>query len=297
MGKKKTKTTSNQQTSLTTTPTNPEWSTGLVSGLAGRVNDLSKADPYSFIAGPDALQTQAGAGAADLTPSANYGQASDIYSGLADGGPGAADIAGGISKFYNPYEQQVVDTSLADYDFGAGQSRGQAALDLANDTTFGGSGGSLYRSGLEGEILRGRGALSAGIRSDGFKTALGGATAQAQLAEQAAARQLQSRLGAAGGLASVGQAQGADERANIGLQANIGDILQKLAQQRAGAPLGLLGTQASLAGTLPLGMFTGQQANGTMSGTSTSKTSGASLGDWLGFFAANAQAAAAGAGG
>jgi hypothetical protein len=264
--KSKTKTTTNQQTHMTSTPNNPEWSTNLISGIAGQVGDLSRADPYSFVAGPDALQTQAGAGAAGLTTSPYFGEAADMF-GQA-GNAGAQDIAGNISAFYNPFEQRVVDTSLADFDYGAGQQNAQANLDLAGDTTFGGSSGALYKSALGGELARGRGALSAGIRSDGFKTALGGATSQAQLNEQA----LQRKLQGAAGIAGVGQAQGDQERANIGAQASMGDMLQQLAQRRATAPLSLLGTQASLAGGLPLGMFTGQTQDGTMNSNSTSKT-------------------------
>lgn len=264
--KSSSKSTTSQQTSLTQTPTNPEWVTSGLEGVGTQIAGLGSADPYSFVAGPDALQTQAGKGASGLTTSPNYGAATDMYT--AAGNAPAADIASGLAAFQNPWKKDVLDTSLADYDFGAGQSRGQSMLDLANDTTFGGSGGSIYRSGLEGEILRGRGALSAGINSDGFKTALSGATAQAQLAEQARQRQ----LSAAGGLASVGQAQGADERANIGTQATLGDMLQQLAQRRATAPLSLLGTQASLLSGLPLGLLQGQTQNGTMNSNSTSKT-------------------------
>lgn len=286
--KSKTSTTTNQQTHMTSTPNNPEWSTNLVSGLAGQIGDLSKADPYSFVAGPDALQTQAGAGAAGLTTSPYFGQAADMFG--AAGNAGAADIASGMAAFQNPWQKDVVDTSLADFDYGAGQQNAQANLDLAGDTTFGGSSGALYKSALGGELARGRGALSAGIRSDGFKTALGGATSQAQLQEQALQRQLQ----AAAGIAGVGQAQGADQRANIDQQSQMGDILRQIEAQKRMAPVAALGMQGSLTSGLPLNMFTGQTANGTMTGSGTSKTtqSGATLADWMAMAGQAAGAAA-----
>jgi hypothetical protein len=276
--KSKSSTTSNQQTTMTSTPTNPEWSTNLVSGLAGKIGStFDKLDPASLVAGADPLQQQAAAGAAGLSTSPNYGLASEMY-GQA-GNAGAQDIAGGMSAFYNPFEDRVVETSLADFDHGAGQQTAQANLDLAGDTTFGGSSGALYKSALGGELARGRGALSAGIRSDGFRTALGGATSQAQMNEQALVRQMQG----ASGLAGVAGMQGADARANIDQQSQMGEILRQIEAQKRLAPVTALGMQGSLTSGLPLNMFTGQNASGTMTGNSTSKTteSGATLADWM----------------
>jgi hypothetical protein len=53
----KKKTTQNSTT--VTTPTNPEWVTSGIQGQMGRINDLASADPFSFVAGPSALQRQA----------------------------------------------------------------------------------------------------------------------------------------------------------------------------------------------------------------------------------------------
>jgi hypothetical protein len=276
LSSKKSKQTTNQQTTMTSTPTNPEWVTNRVQGLSDRIGTtFSGLDPQSLVAGADPLQTQAAAGAAGMTTSPNYGLAADMYG--AAGNAGAQDIAGGMAAFQNPWQKDVLETSLADYDFGAGRQEGQANLDLAGDTTFGGSSGALYKSALGGELARGRGALSAGIRSDGFKTALGGATSQAQLNEQALAR----KLAGAGGLASVAGMQGADQRAINDQQMTMGDILRQIQQQRALAPATALGLEGSLTAGLPLNLFQGQNATGTMNGTSTSKSSGASLADWM----------------
>jgi hypothetical protein len=293
--KKKTKSTStmNQTMSGTSTPINPEWVTSGMQGLAAQTTKLAQSDPYSYVAGPDALQTQASQGASGLKVSPYYDEAAQGYK--AAGNEGAQSIAGEIPSFLNPYLKDVVDTSLADYDYGAGQSRGQSMLDLAGDTTFGGSSGSIYRSGLEGEILRGRGALSSNLRSGAYDKASQLAVQQAALREQALNRQMQG----AAGLASVGQAQGNDQRANVATQATIGDMLQQINQQRAQAPLTLQQFATENFAGLPLQLLQGQSTTGTMNGTQTgtTKTSGATLGDWLGFFANNAQSAAQMAGG
>lgn len=269
---KKTTTKTNQQTHMVQTPNNPEFVSKGIEGLAGQVTDLSKADPYSFVAGPDALQTQAAQGASALSSSPVQG----ILNGVATAGPQsvqAASLLDNLPAYMSPYTKDVVDASLADYDFGAGQQDAQARLDLGGDTTFGGSGGALYRSALGGQLARGRGTLSAGLRDQAFNTgaSLSGQDADrrqqasmsnASLAEQALARQ-----------AAAAQAMGSEGRANVDTQSQIGAILQQLAQTRAVAPLSLLGTQATLFGGLPLGLLQGQTQDGTMSGTSTSKTS------------------------
>ncbi|MFA6043614.1 MAG: hypothetical protein WC718_01405 [Phycisphaerales bacterium] len=282
MKKSKTKSTTNQTTHMTQTPNNPEWVTSGLQGIGGQINDLSKADPYSFVAGPDALQTQAGASAAGLTTSPNYGRATDILGGVASAGPStvqAGDIAGGISQFMNPYLKDVVDTSLADYNQGAGYTRAENKLSLAGDSTFGGSGGAIQTMLSNDAIDRGRGTLSAGLRSGAYDRAAALAAQQAQMQQQASLangqfneQALSRQGGAAVDMAGIGQAQGADQRSNISTQSSIGDMLQQLAQTRATAPLSLLGTQASLMSGLPLNLLNGQTQDGTMSGTSTSKT-------------------------
>src|SRR5439155_6316405 len=91
-----------------------------------------------------------------------------------------------INSYMNPYLDSVVKSSLADYDYSAGQQQAQDNLSLAGmDDTFGGSGGSLLRSMDNGQILRGRASLDSGLRSQGFNTALGAAQSDADRAQQA----------------------------------------------------------------------------------------------------------------
>jgi hypothetical protein len=303
--KKRSKQTTNQNTTATMTPTNPQWVTDSVQGLGGKITDTFKnLDPYSLVPGADPLQTQAATSAAGLTTSPNYGQATDILGRVAGAGPStvqAGDIQGGIAGFMNPYMKDVVDTSLADYNQGAGYTRAENKLALAGDTTFGGSGGAIQTMLSNDALDRGRGTLAAGLRSGAYDRAASLAAQQANMNQQASLasgqfnEQALSRQGdAATGMANIAGAQGTDTRANIGTQADVGAILRQIEAARRGAPVTALGAESSLIGGLPLDLFKGQNATGSLSGTDVKTTSGADLGDWLKMLAAGGLAVGTG---
>lgn len=284
LSNKKSTTKTTEQSHLVQTPTNPAYVESGLAGVTGKINDLTNADPYSFVAGPDALQTQAGTAAGGLTSGAGFGQAQDILGGVAGAGPNLAgapaSLLDNLQAYMSPYTKDVVDTSLADYDFGSGQTRAQNKLSLAGDTTFGGSGGAIQTSLSNDAIDRGRGTLSAGLHDQAFTTGANLSNQDAQRRQQASQfdaaqkdNDLQRQIAAALGLSGNASAQGQDARENIGTQASIGDMLQRLAQARATAPLSLLGSQAALYSGLPLGLLHGNVADGTSSGTSATKVS------------------------
>lgn len=278
----KTNSTSNTTTNLTQTPTNPAWVDSGLAGLGQQIGDLSKLDPYSLVAGPDALQTQAGTAAAGLTSSPNFGAASNMFTGVAGAATPhvqSASLLDGLSNYQNPYLNDVVNTTLTGFDDNAGRTRAQQQLDLANDSTFGGSGGSILRSLTEGQLAQQRAATEAGLRSDAFNTAAGlsnedaarrqaASVSNAGEADNALARMLAS----ATGLADIGTAQGADNRANIGTQASLGDMLRQIQQAHDMAPLTGAAAQAGLWNALPLNLLHGQTSNGTGSVQSTGTT-------------------------
>jgi hypothetical protein len=284
---KKSKTKTTQNTTSTMTPTNPQWVTDSVQGLGGRITDTFKGlDPYSLVPGADPLQTKAATSAAGLSTSPAYGQASDILGRVAGAGPStvqAGDIQGGIAGFMNPYLRDVVDTSLADYNQGAGYTRAENKLALAGDTTFGGSGGAIQTMLSNDALDRGRGTLAAGLRSGAYDRAASLAAQQANMNQQASLasgqfnEQALSRQGdAATGMANIAGAQGTDTRANIGLQADIGAILRQIEAERAKAPITALGAETSLIGGLPLDLFKGQNATGSLVGKSSTSEMGLS---------------------
>lgn len=80
-----------------------------------------------------------------------------------------------------------------------------------------------------------------------------------------------SRLFQAGqGLAGLGSQQGADQRANIALQGDLGAQLRQIAQSKAGADIALAGAQTGMFGSLPLNLFRGENSTGTMTKTESS---------------------------
>jgi hypothetical protein len=296
---KKSKSTTNETSHTVVTPTNPDWVTNPVQGLAGQIGDLSKLDPNSLVAGVDPLQNQARAWTSNLggflTPTfdqynANTNQArgliNDVY--RADAPQVSAARANGyVNDYLSPYLNDIVKSSLADYDFGAGQTQAQNRLALANDDTFGGSGGVIQTALSNDAITRGRANLAAGLRNQGYTTALGAAQSDAERAQQAAITnaQLQDttlarRLAAAGQLGTLAENQAGmglnfdtQNRNDAQAMATLGDSLRQIQQQQLQAPLSLLGTQTSLLNQLPLSLFHGQVQDGTGNSTTTTKSS------------------------
>ena len=160
-------------------------------------------------------------------------------------GVGAGTGVGSISSYMSPYQQQVIDTSLAEFDKQAA-ARQQAISDQA--VALGGFGGgregvmqSEYQTGSD----RNRAALQAQLLSQGF--------GQAQASRQA---DLQNQMALAQGQLGLGQAQlglGAAQAGQAGQQAGMAGQRGALAQQQAGlaqSQLGLGQYQTGLAGAL-----------------------------------------------
>jgi len=80
----------------------------------------------------------------------------------------ASSLLEGLGNYMSPYTNDVVNTALSDYDYGAGQTRANQALDEARSGAFGGSGAAITRALTEDNLTRGRGTLSAGLRDQAF---------------------------------------------------------------------------------------------------------------------------------
>lgn len=193
---KKTKSSSTTSSTQTVTPNNPTWVTEGLGAVGGGLQKLMGMDPKSFVAGPSALQTKSYQDAGNLSLSPMYGQAGDIFGNVAKAGANTYDARGydaqgydatdataqgytasslleGLDRYMSPYTGQVVDAALADFDYGAGQTRATQALDEARSGAFGGSGAAIGRSLTEGELARGRAATSAQLRDQAFTRGAG----------------------------------------------------------------------------------------------------------------------------
>jgi len=160
-------------------------------------------------------------------------------------GPQAAQIGGvqapqfqsllsqDIGAYQNPYQQQVIDQSMADIQRQADISRGQAQSRAIGAGAFGGSRSALLEGESQRPFIEQMARTSAGLRESGFQQAQ-----QAALSDLARQQQL--------GVFGAGQEQQrALEQAKFGQQAGLTGFE---AQQQRAMRQAELGQQAGLAG-------------------------------------------------
>ena len=161
-------------------------------------------------------------------------------------GTGAGTGAGSIASYQSPYQQQVIDAKLTEFDRQAQIRANQtAAQTLGIPGAFGGGREGVQRAEYQASSDRNRAALQAGLLQEGFQNAA--ARRQQDLANQQAISTQQRGLGAAAqdftraqisGLGTLGAAQQAQQQAVI-------DASRQAAQMAVDDPrrrLGLLGT-------------------------------------------------------
>jgi len=191
-------------------------------GMAELAPQVAAQDPYQTAAYAQAVDPTTGLGAYQpyLTKA---GTAADAATALT--GTGAGTGAGSIASYMSPYQQQVIDATMADYDAQAAKSR----LGLGADAVAGGAFGSGRHGIAEAEFdalsNRGRAAQLANLRSTGFQQAA--QRRQQDLANQMGISNLQSGLGAAqqdfsraqiAGLGTLGATQQAQNQAVLDAQ-------------------------------------------------------------------------------
>ena len=161
-------------------------------------------------------------------------------------GTGAGTGAGSIASYQSPYQQQVIDATLTEFDRQAQMRANQtAAQTLVIPGAFGGGREGVQRAEYQASSDRNRAALQAGLLQEGFQNAA--ARRQQDLANQQAISTQQRGLGAAAqdfsraqisGLGTLGAAQQAQNQAVL-------DAQRQAAQMAVDDPrrrLGLLGT-------------------------------------------------------
>ncbi len=297
--KQTTNSTSTTNSNVTQSPINPPYVDNALQGLVGQITDLSNANPTSFTPGPNGIQQQTYNFLSGLDPNiAAYGSAEGLFQGLMDtptpqvgtATAQAASLLPGLQQYMSPYLNNVVNSSLADYNFGAGQTQAANKLALAGDDTFGGSGGAIQTAMSNDAIDRGRASLVSGLLNQGYGQAATMANEDADRAQQVAlanaaatnqsqqfnASQVEQALNrqrlAGEDLANTAGQNTQQQLAIAQAKAGIGDTFHQIDQAQALAPLSLLGTQASLFSGLPLSLVHGQNTNGTSTTTSHGET-------------------------
>jgi len=195
------------------------------------------------------------AGMADLAPqvaaqdayqTAAYTQAADPTTGLGAYQPflakagTAADAAGGLTgpmttaqtqSYMSPYQQQVIDASLADYDAQAAKSRLNLGANAVGAGAFGSGRQGIAEAEFDALSNRGRGTLQSGLRQAGFQNAQ--QSRQQDLANQMGLSNLQSGLGGQAqgfaqsqiaGLGTLGSAQQGQSQAVLDAQRNFAQM-------------------------------------------------------------------------
>ena len=128
-----------------------------------------------FVAGEDPLQTQAinlaTQGIGSFQPFLQQAQnVLQTQAGLA--GTGAGTGAGSIAAFTSPFQQQVIDETLRQFD----RSRATGLQQIADDAFTSGAFGGGRQGALEGQFLAdtalGRAGLEAQLRAQGFADAV-----------------------------------------------------------------------------------------------------------------------------
>ena len=172
--------------------------------------------------------------------------AADAATGLTGTGAGAADVAGSIKSYESPYQQQVLQATLDEFDEQAKRRRNElAAQTLGVPGAFGGGREGVQRAVFDATSDRNRSALQAQLLQQGFENAA--ARRQQDLANQLSISQQQRGLGAAAqdfsraqisGLGTLGAAQQAQQQAILDAQRQAAHMAVDDPRRR----LGLLGT-------------------------------------------------------
>ena len=147
------------------------------------------------------------------------GQAATAATGLT--GTGAGTGVGSIASYQSPFQQQVINETLKEFDRQRQiQQTQQAAAALGTPGAFGGGREGVQRAEFQAASDRNRASLQAQLLQQGFQNAA--ARRQQDLANQMSISQLQSGLGARAqdfaraqisGLGTLGAAQQAQQQA------------------------------------------------------------------------------------
>lgn len=184
----------------TSTQSIPQWQENLLTGTVVPMAQNIASLPFTAFTGQFAPNMS------QLTT-----QAGDIYGSLANMTP--ADYAAQTAQNFNPYQQNVIDTSLAQ--MGREQAKALTKLEASQigSGAFG-SRGEVARGEFEAANQAQRDALIAGLKQQGYAGAQG--LTQQQIANMGTA---------AGGLTQIGAAQTALDAAN--LQGQYGEFIRK----------------------------------------------------------------------
>ena len=192
-------------------------------GMAELAPQVAAQDPLQAAAYQQAVDPTKGLGSFQpfLTDATTAAGAATALTGT-----GAGTGAGSIQSYMSPYQQQVIDTTMAEFDRQAAiRANQQAAAALGTPGAFGGGREGVQRAEYQAASDRNRAATFANLQQQGFQNAA--ARRQQDLANQMGISNLQSGLGARAqdfsraqisGLGTLGAAQQAQNQAVLDAQ-------------------------------------------------------------------------------
>ena len=200
--------------------------------------DTSKFVGRQFVAGEDPLQSQAiglaTQGIGSFQPFLTSAQQAITQAGQDVGGlqqfmgTGAGTGAGSISSFQSPFQQQVIDETLRQFD----QSRAGGLQQISDNALQFGAFGGGRQGALEGQFMAdtalGRAGIEAQLRAQGFADAAA-RRGQAFRQQQALANQ---RAGLAQNQFALSNFQRAGQSADVANLGQLGAFRQGLDQSR-----------------------------------------------------------------
>jgi hypothetical protein len=170
----------------------------------GKPVDVSQFMGQQFVAGPGALQTQAEGLAGGLGRYEPYLQsAGQYFGGAGQAQQAAAGMVGpqAYQAYMSPYQQDVINTTLQQYDIQAQKGLPQLAAQAIGAGAFGGGREGVQRAEYQSQSDLNRALLQAQLQQQGFGQAQ-------QLSAQAFGQQQQLAAGQLGlGQAQMGLAQ------------------------------------------------------------------------------------------
>jgi len=192
-------------------------------GMAELAPQVAAQDPFQAAAYQQAVDPTKGLGSFQpfLTDATTAAGAATALTGT-----GAGTGVGSIASYTSPYQQQVIDTTMAEFDRQAQiRANQQAAATLGVPGAFGGGREGVQRAEYQAASDRNRAQTFANLQQQGFQNAA--ARRQQDLANQMNISQLQSGLGARAqdfsraqisGLGTLGAAQQAQTQAVLDAQ-------------------------------------------------------------------------------
>tara|TARA_R100001224_G_C4025352_1_gene150755 strand:+ start:109 stop:1554 length:1446 start_codon:yes stop_codon:yes gene_type:complete len=224
---------------------------GQFTGIADQGTGLAGYQPFLNQAATDLTAASAAAAAGQGAGAGALGQAGTAMdaaqAAAAAGQDAGAPFMGptAYQQFMSPYQQDVIDASLAQFDENAAQQAAQAGLTAAQAGAFGGGRFGVQEGQRQAQSNLDRASLQAGLLSQGYQQA----QQQANTAFGQANQQAMQNMNMYGqvGQGQLAQAAGLQGQAgqNVGLFGQTGQGQQGLAAlqpQLASQNIGMLGT-------------------------------------------------------